>query len=322
MRTVQRAFLVIGMCAAGALSPGLILIGCGDDNGTPADGGGAGDATTEGGPDALHEVGRDTSLDAAIDTFIADVRADRAEGGADVHADTSPVVAFQMQVADALCQELARCCFPDGGASRFDSNFCITELSHAGYENSSFGADFASRGNIAFNPDAAAACLTAIGTISNCTVTSTLQPQLITNCFGAYVGTLEAGASCAASIECAAGLVCDTSSKCANLRSRGQPCGDFADATPDPLGSHFCSYRASGNTGLQCNEIDDAGMNLAPDATTCQPQLSVGSFCNYDTDCVPPMICDLASFTCTSNRPLIITSAVCSGFILDAGGGG
>jgi hypothetical protein len=283
------------------------------------------DAGQDAGQDAGMDAGQDAGMDAGMDAG-GDAPADSP---ADVGPDRTAENAFAGQVATALCNQIALCCFPDGGTAAFNMAQCTSDQTGSGYQNSSLGAFAIANGNTNFDPNAGGACLGAIGSIANCTVTAALQPMLLTNCFGAYLGTLGVGAPCAASMECAAGQVCAVTDggptgACAPLRGTGQPCGD-RPANP-AIASEFCSYRGSGNTGRLCNQMDDAGNSLGAGSWTCQPQYPVGAFCNFDTDCVPPQICDLVTGTCVStSRPLVFVGtggAVCPAYTLDGGGGG
>lgn len=288
------------------------------------------EASLDGGPDAAADVGSD-GQDAAPDSAPDG----ESDGGSDVDAgaaadaapDTAAEFAFPDQLATAICQQIALCCFPDGGTSTFDMGACVTHWAGMGFDNSSYGTYALSNGNIAFDPDAGAACLNAVNSIAGtCTVTAAIEQQIIPNCFGALVGMLDAGASCTASMECAPGNVCVPPSDggsigaCAALRAAGQPCGDIGTANYS-LGSQFCSYRGSGDTGLFCMETDDAGGQIPTSSWTCQPQLSLTSagLCYYDTDCVSPMLCDdFTTGNClTASRPLT-TMMGCSAYV-DAG---
>jgi hypothetical protein len=289
----------------------------------PADN--AAEAAVDAGPDTA-DVGPD-SEDATPDSQ-AEAAADAdADAPVDAGPDTAAEFAFPSQLATALCQQIALCCFPDGGTSTFDMNACAMTSAGTGFDNSSYGTFALSNGNIAFDPDAGAACLSAINSIAGtCTVTAAIQQQIIPNCFGAFTGTLDAGASCIASMECAPGNACvpptdgGTIGTCAALRDAGAPCGDIGTSNYS-LGSEFCSYRGSGDTGLFCMETDNTGTTLPASSWTCQPQLSLTAMglCFYDTDCVSPMVCDLFNTgNClTTSRPLT-TMTACTAFI-DAG---
>jgi hypothetical protein len=341
MRNTRFLLVVLELLVVGSMPCGLMALGCGDSGAGSGDSGP--DATADGNSEATVDSSRDVAQDAARDNATPDAPSDTKAGDAGVDGDAAAVGdapadvgpdrtaenAFAPQVATALCNQIALCCFPDGGTAAFNMAQCTSDTTGSGYQNSSFGVYAMANGNINFNPDAGGACLGAIGSIANCTVTAALQPTIITNCFGAYLGTLGAGAPCAASMECAAGQVCavtdgGATGACAALRTAGQPCGD-RPANP-AIASEFCSYRGSGNTGRLCNQMDDAGGNLEAGSWTCQPQYPVGAFCNFDTDCVPPQICDLVTGTCVStSRPLIFAGtggAVCPQYTLDAGGGG
>ncbi|MDP9034028.1 MAG: hypothetical protein M3O50_04430 [Myxococcota bacterium] len=280
-------------------------------------------------PDVTVDAPLDTSSDVALDAG-ADAPFDAMPDVADVGPDRSAELAFPTQVANALCAQLALCCFPDGGTSQFDMNGCSAQIVGSGYQFSSVGQYAINNGNILYDPEAGAACLGSINSLAGgCMVTSALQPQLINNCFGALTGTLAAGAACTASLECAPGNFCaptdgGATGVCAALHSVGQPCGAFGDNATQNQSSEICSYRASGNTGMTCRTIDGMGNFTEAGTWSCQPQYAVNAICNIDTDCVAPMICDtsLNGGTCVSTGRVLLAPSNCGTFILDAGGGG
>lgn len=284
------------------------------------------DATQDVALDARPDVTGDARAEAAADAG-ADAPSDASPDVADVGPDRSEELAFPVLVATALCNQVALCC-ADGGMSQFDMNNCVTQFTGSGYQYSSFGESAIANGHILYSPEAGAACLGAINSIAGCAVDAGLQPQLLTNCFAALTGTLAAGASCQASLECAPGNYCaptdgGVSGICAPIHAVGQPCKDFGDPSQQNKSSEICSYRASGNTGATCQTIDSVGNFTDAGSWTCQPQYGLGAICNIDTDCVPPMLCDLGTSTCVPDqRQLVFPGSTCPQFILDAGGGG
>jgi hypothetical protein len=338
MQNAHRVLFVLGALASCAFSCALLATGCGDDTGA-AEGGsdvaipdGPQETATDSSREAAPDATPDTKMDVQPDNTVADAPPDSpVDVQLDAYVDRAAELAFPAQLSTALCQQIALCCFPDGGTSAFDMSACVQQSAGSGFDNSSYGTFALTNGNVDFDPDAGAACITAVNSIAgSCTVTAAIQQQLLTDCFGAFVGTLGVGAACIGSMECAPGNVCvlpgdgGTNGTCAALRAAGQPCGDLG-TTNYSLGSQFCSYRGSGNTGLYCKESDDSGAMLPPGSWTCEPQVPLTAMgqCFFDTDCVSPMVCDLFNTgNClTTSRPLT-TMTACSAFIADAGGGG
>jgi hypothetical protein len=311
---------------------GAAIVGC-NSNGTSEADSGIADATADAQVDAKVDVlvegqadtGQGSDADAATNPD-ADAEAALTDGDAGLSeaVDASAALAFPAQVAAALCDRIAACCGTSLDAATFNSALCISDELPGGFKGSSGGSDLIDAGNILFNATAAAGCLSAIGQIDCATnqISSSVETQLYQNCLGAYVGTLAVGSPCRNSIECAANEVClpvdggigdaGAIGLCQPLAGQGGACG--------PLGQSMCSYRASGNTGLFCQEFATGAPDAALDAGswTCEPQGALGAACAFNLDCT--------SFQCPGSLQCVavegvVTPSTCAPFaVIDAGG--
>jgi hypothetical protein len=285
------------------------------DTGTDAD------AST---PDADATVG-DARPEIDGDATVVDTYAPDANAALDAGPDQSAMLAFPVQVATALCQQLLGCCFPDGGTDgSFDLNACVADNTPTGYANSNVGQDLLRGGNVAFDAATAQACLADLNGLG-CTLTTGTQQSAVTDCFGAFSGTLEAGARCQGSIECGSGMFCDPADggdggTCTGLRTAGQPCGDFGMTTGSEViaSAQICSYRGSGNTGLTCVAQDPNTGELLP-SWVCGTQYALGAGCNWNVDCASEL-CDPGAYACSSGYPLIYPASCGTYAVVDAGG--
>jgi hypothetical protein len=347
---LRRVHVLASVVVAGALPLGALAVGCGgDDNGskqpvvdagvdgtvdssadtsapdtsTKADG-----SEPDASQDATLDVSNDTRSDALID---ADAGADVTDSGIDAPFDANAIYGFPLQVASAICEQLASCCesidaSPAG--EHFDMPTCLSLYLNFGYAGSSTGEAFLDGGHVAFDPGQAGSCLQQIAAV-DCTAnlrSSAQEKSIIGACFGAMTGTLEAGAPCKASIECAPGTFCDPASDgggaCAVLRGDGGSCANFGRVFS--TASEMCSYRGSGNTGLTCQYGDFTNYMTFADAAsyTCVPQQPFDAGCFSNDNC-QSMLCDpgpsTSLFKCESAETFIYGFA-CESFIVDGGG--
>jgi hypothetical protein len=237
----------------------------------------------------------------------------------------------------ALCNNIAACCGTSGDAATFDWQKCFNGVIVAGFHGNTTGAGFADAGNIMFNATSAQACLNDLASV-DCVanqVTSAEETQIFRDCFAAYSGTLQAGAACQGTIECAPGNFCLPSTgatgdggapgQCQPLAEAGAPCGVLGSNRG--LAETVCSYRGSGDNGLACRTFDpdaSTGAALAPTAWTCQPQGAIGNTCWNFQDCTSS-ICHITptnAVQCAPAAPWFNMSFCGQYQIVDAGGGG
>jgi hypothetical protein len=243
--------------------------------------------------------------------------------------------AFPGQLAAALCNQAALCCFGDA-STIFNTALCQSDNLTTGFQGSSFGANLLDGGNVAFDPVKAQNCLNDFSSIDCRTdqLTTADMAALFPDCFGALTGTLPLNAPCQGSIECLPGEFCgplpDGGMACQAVRGAGGSCLDFfADggagsslSTSTRLNTQgICSYRGSGNTNLYCNYTDrTTGRALSPDGGwTCLPALDVGSQCVFHQDCTSK-VCSAPTRVC-GGATSFFNSGGCNHYkIPDAGG--
>jgi hypothetical protein len=262
-----------------------------------------------------------------------------ADAGSDADASALTAETFPSMVAAALCTTIASCCGTTGDAGNFNWQSCYNASLPSGFKGSSVGAALVSGGNVTFNSSQAQFCLSGI-VAADCSaneITSAEQIQLFNSCFGAYVGTLEAGAPCAGSIECASGEYCSpvdggvgdagAIGLCQPLAGVGNGCGALGGASGSATNAqNACSYRGAASNGLFCQNISgDAGTTQLPESQwTCEPQWANGSDCYTNQDCTS-MICHQvgSGFQC-ANAGNWANSNTCATYVTptDAGGGG
>jgi hypothetical protein len=268
----------------------------------------------------------DAPVDAPTDSMMMPLEAATGDAAA-------ALVQFTQQVAQALCNRYASCCFMGGDASAFNTDLCVGSYTAFGYQGSSEGINRLLSGHVAFDPAQAKSCLDQINAVDCSTNmrTSAQEKAIRSACFGAMTGTVPAGSPCADPIECAPGLFCSVGGAPANdagytglctaLRTTGGACGDFG--MNNPAGSEtICSYRGSGNTGLTCHNSDYATGNFFDAGSwTCQPQQAATQGCNQNVDCTTAL-CDPGAqenlFTC-ANAEAFIYPFACVNFIKDGG---
>jgi hypothetical protein len=348
MFAVRRMGVLAGVLVAGVLPLGTLAAGCGgDDNGNvgtsdaspdvtvdathdaPAtDTSTTPDTSTDGGKDAAP----DSTVDAGADASDADADASADADAADAPFDANAIFGFPLQVAQAICGRFAACCQTVDAASpteHFDMDTCIGQYLNFGYAGSTTGEAVVEGGHVAFDPNQAASCLNQIAAI-DCTVdlrSSTQERNIISACFGALTGTLDAGAPCRASLECAPGEFCDPlgdgGGNCEPLRGDGGNCGDFGTSAFQTA-SQMCSYRGSGNTGLTCQYGNFSTFATFADAAAwaCVPQEGADASCFSNDNC-QSMLCDPGPsfniYRCEGAETFIYGFA-CQTFIVDGGG--
>jgi hypothetical protein len=297
--------------------------------GADGDGGPQIETGADGGDGATaQDASRDAPLDGGDASLDADAGPADAEAGsvdAEAGSDNSAMLTFPGQVATALCNRFMTCC--GATPSTFDLNNCISQYVGFGYAGSSNGELYLANGNVTFNASQAQSCLNQINAI-DCAAnlrTTAQERSIISACFGALVGTLEAGAPCQAAVECSSGEFCmptdgGVTGVCAPLRANGQPCGDFVTAITTEsvrVAESACSYRGSGTPGLACHfgSYVDAG------AWFCTNQLGTDASCGANVDC-QSMLCDPgANFSVNQceNAETFIYPFACGTFLTDGG---
>jgi hypothetical protein len=205
----------------------------------------------DGGPDATPDV---TTPDVITPT----------DAGQDV---TDPDGGFlpdasQLQLAEIICETVARCCFGDStlgqggaldGGGTFNRTKCLDTYRENGFESSNPGPK-ASVSRINLNQAKATECGQKIRALS-CQLTYPELQSARTACYAAQVGTQAAGQPCNVG-ECAPGTFCnntDGGGVCETIRVNDAGCG-FRD---DPaIAQHACSNRYSGDPARYCEFYD------------------------------------------------------------------
>ncbi len=302
----------------------------GSDGSTLSD---ASDATVaaDASPDAALDTtvpdgSTDGSNDGATDASVEDTRLDAAaDGSSDGSSEASSVLsaleAFPSQVATAICQQFATCCFGSADAGQFDMPLCLSQVLPTGFHGTTVGA-FAvvDSGLLTFDSTHAQACLQDIATIG-CTVTAAQSLAATNDCYAAISGTLASGSPCTQPIVCAGSQYCrlpgdgGTTGVCTPLSGDGGSCdyGTFG------VSEYVCSPRSSGIGGLRCVNEDTATPYELFDASTwtCGPTLGVDAACNYGIDCVT-QICDTSNYLCAGSSPYA-DPETCAYYTIDAG---
>jgi hypothetical protein len=286
-----------------------------------ADANGSGDADSAPGTDA--DAGAGTDADASSS---ADGEGGSASDAGDA-SDAAPLLTAQQYpaaLATAFCNSVAACCGMNGDAASFNWTSCYTGELSAGFKGASTGVQYFDAGNIVFDPVQGQNCIdviSAIDCVSNQT-TSAEQAQLFKSCYATYTGTLEAGAPCSATMECAPGTFCSAAAggTCTPLVGVGGNCGALGANLN--LGQTMCSYRGSASNGLFCQNISgDAGTAALPTAQwTCQAQWEGGSECAGNQDCTT-LICHQVSagFDLCASAGNWANSTTCTFYYVDAG---
>ncbi len=353
------AYLAVALVGVGALFA-VASVGCSSSSNPPPStkDGGREAATETGGPEA--QVGDAPSESATTDsTMPADSGAPTDSGvpadsevptdsgtltdsgaltdsgfivpdsGIIVPMDAS-VAQYAPLVAAAICDRIAACCGTAGDASTFGWGSCTAYYLAQGFNGSNAGAALVEAGTVTENPAQAQDCVSAIEAIS-CpanAVSAAQETQLFATCFGAFTGTVAAGAPCATTLECVPGTFCNpgadaSSGTCQALVDAGGPCGQYGAGSYN-ASQAICSYLGSGGNGTFCNFTNAADQLLPPTSWTCEPQKPVDAGCNRNQDCTT-LLCDPGlNFNlnlCVTSEPWVIPS-VCGLYVSDGGDGG
>lgn len=259
-----------GVFAAVVAFGGLASIGfiaCSDDTPTPGTDSGAPDSTTDAAIDHQTDA---PSVDGGADADAAETAPDAAE------ASTILPQELPARVTAAYCQHLRSCC-ASFDAGTFDQARCEQILmSSGGYLQMNIAANEGALdgGHIAYDPAAASACLADIAAIDCTSDPSAHWMKTRGDCWAAIKGSLDGGAPCKSSFECAPGDYCKGvgandggKGSCVALEEAGAPCGsNFA-----------CTYQQNGLTPpLWC----DPGAG-----STCAAQKAVDEACTQDMQC-------------------------------------
>jgi hypothetical protein len=333
--------------------------GSNDDSGAgPAMDAGGMDATTDsasdGGyqADALHDGAApdatltsdaaDADAGATTDTATgsdagADGDAAVVESGAELDADAAidapaydgTAASFPGQLAATLCQRVAACCGTSANAPTFNNASCIAEILPGGFNGSGTGTNLLDGGHVAFNAVAAQGCLDNLNQIDCDTnqIPGAVERGAFLSCYGAFAGTLPLGSPCAGTIECDPGSFClpvdggvgdaGAIGICQPLVGDGGACGNLLGSAS--ASQSACSYRGSGNTGLQCKTFDPSAPTQSVDAAAwvCAPQDPNGIGCARAVSC-SSFECPTSTLQCAASI-VAVTSSTCASLIVDAG---
>jgi hypothetical protein len=305
---------------------------------------GDGDASPSTSPDALADAGMDgeaavgaePSPEASADAADAAPEAEAGNAGdasdAEAGGSTADLLAFPGKVADAFCDRIQACCaVPSASFNLAKCRSSILAGVGFGILNETSLLD---GGHVVLSAATAQTCINRLLAI-DCAVNSITTQQatgIFGNCFSALQGTLDAGASCSGTIECAPGEFCfpldggvGPAGTCMPLRTAGQPCGDFGGSdlgAKTATADNACSYRSSGNTGLFCDFADlttPAEPYLPASAWKCTPQVPLDGGCYTDLECKTFVCATDSPYPCVSARPLLSPSGCATFKIPDAG---
>ncbi|MBX3225444.1 MAG: hypothetical protein KF795_33370 [Labilithrix sp.] len=289
-----RVFAVTGL--ASMVGFAAFIAACGDDD----------LIVTDGGPDGQADTAPDGTAD---------------DGGTDAPSDARPDVVtvpdFVAEIEGALCGSLTRCCFgsatvPDGGAvdgGTYNGGKCLGLVRNLGFEFSSVGAEYVDAGTVEIDSAKATACSNQLKALA-CNLTGQQLAATRKVCFEAFVGKRTAGQSCAQSIECQPGQLCDPDGgTCAPLRGDGGSCHVYVSDPPNDIidsvkDEEACSTRGSGDTKLRCASYDfDLGDYLPRAQWTCQPQVEFDAGCNSTVWCKDSVCDPFEGYYCKSPVP-------------------
>lgn len=266
----------LGSLSVASLASAAILIGCTED-------------TTV------------TSLDAGKDATVSETGTPdgASDAGSDVFTTDAPVPtidSFRSQVADAICDLYAGCCsaLDAGAAGKFSKSLCRNNFLQYGFEYSLTGLPTSpvNAANYNFDPTKGQECIGRIQQLK-CGSNSAADYKAATQaCFAAVSGKAAVGATCATTIDCAAGNYCDqTTKKCAALKAEGATC----DPTGQNAANDECSYRSS---GVACDTNNKK----------CVPSIATGQSCAgssaYSASCQSGL-CDPTTLLCASSAVLV-----------------
>jgi hypothetical protein len=270
-----------------------------------------------GGANAIDYWARlDDSADSMVYTFISNRVA--SHGG--WYATLS---AFRDEVSNALCARVSSCCNAASPGYTLSSSKCHAIYDQFGFEATARGIQTANAANVSINGSVKDACIQKItNNAADCSITSVEVKAAITDCLGAVVGLLPAGAACTSSLECAGANACIQdaagSGTCQALRAVGQSCEVLYKTGSDVfkrdnLAQDLCSKRGGGQSGLFCDAYDPVlGVHRDESTWTCKTAHGAGGACNTDTYC-SSFVCDPATFTCAANASFVNTN-VCTAF--------
>lgn len=253
----------------------------------------------------------------ATDAGVADVvTTDVAEPDPD--AGFKPDAA-QQQLAEVICETVARCCFGDAtldagqaidGGGTYNQAKCLDTYRNNGFEQSHPGPT-ADVNRLALSQTKSAECVQRMKSLS-CELGFAEFQAARTACYGALVGTQPANAPCNVSGECAPGNFCTPDAgTCQAIRPVNSDCGDLSG---DPLqAQHVCSNRFSGTPAAYCEYYDTVGDDVFPrNQWKCKSVRANGEYCLNNAWCGSG-ICNIADSKCASPVTYFPPS-FCSGY--------
>jgi hypothetical protein len=196
----------------------------------------------------------------------------------------TPRAQFALDLARARCEQTALTCCP---LASMEDEFptCVQDLAEASVPMVPLEG--------AFDADAAAVCLAAVGrSVTDCPTPFDAGDPAEWNiadapdeCARAVAGALPAGASCVQTAECAlppSGVVRCDSGACRQYRvgAEGDACGEVG-----------------GNVAVVCRPSDD--LYCAAEGV-CAPTLPPGAECFHYAACTSPALCDFSQSRCVS----------------------
>jgi len=308
--------IAIGSALAAGTLASAIVSGCGGDHNVALPDGGGRDATA----DVQADVSTDATGDAPeIDSGDAAPDGDAGPDGlaeADAGPPMAPPADWSLQEATALCEGVLNCCPGGLDAGAYNLAQCEQVFLNVGWVTRTvpYDPNTYTRGNVAFDPAAGAACLAAMRNFPCGAQTAAYYKSTSDSCYAALYGLIPANKpGCESSWECTPGNFCDTTvdgGLCSPLVPQGHPCNANAPR------NEMCSYLGSDNTGLYCTYAEQ------PDAATCQPLLSNGTGCSLsNTQECTSQICG-ADTKCGDNLSAPVPAFCAHYAIQDAGGGG
>lgn len=307
MRSFRLFFLIasVGTVAAG------VFVGCGGDDTIVSSGDAGKDGSTVDGsttPDGSSFVDSGGGVDSGTDT------------GVPVDAGPPPTIQdFVSHLEQTYCTRIAACCLAaDAGA--ISNTKCLAAAHPDGILGSSTGiiqlideaADSGAPGhlaNLVVDSQTAKNCYQAIS-LMPCSLGTTLEAQIISNCFNAVQGKLATGQACETSVECKQPAYCKykdagATGTCQPLEAIGAGCAMVTGTGYDQgaRGQEACSSRSSGVPAAYCdNEFLDYTLK-DPTTWVCAAANGDGGICAYNAAC-KTNICDPNSGTCTATLDL------------------
>ena len=229
---------------------------------------------------------------------------------------------YQQQYAQAFCQATLHCC-DNFDAGAYDLNACQAANQTVGWENTLPPQNsIFTRGNLAFDQEAGAGCLAALGTVPCTALTATENSSIINACASVIHGTIPVGSfGCGSSWECAPGAFCDSTMDgglCTALVAQGAACGNKAP------NDEMCAYLSTHTPSLYCdfiNHPDGGGATCVPTQADPAGCVDPNGF-SYDFSCTSELCGD--NNTCGSSQTNFNTGTTgqCATYLItDAGGG-